>query len=138
MSMLPIEVILDTNFITIPAQFRVDIFSEAQRILEKRLEFVLLVSVVEEINTRFTEAESKSERRKFKIAKDLIDRCKIIDVTEGGKLTPVDDQLLDYAASVNGVLATNDKELRRKAHERRIPVLVLRGKKHLMLEGIVV
>ena len=138
MSMLPIEVIIDTNFITIPAQFGVDIFSEAQRILEKRLEFVLLMSVVEEINTKFTEAESKTEKRKFKIAKDLTDRCKIIDVTEGMEQTPVDSQLLDYAASANGVLATNDKELRRRALERGIPVLVLRGKKHLMLEGTVV
>ncbi|MHA1905327.1 MAG: type II toxin-antitoxin system VapC family toxin [Candidatus Thorarchaeota archaeon] len=136
--MLPIEVIIDTNFITIPAQFGVDIFSEAQRILEKRLEFVLLMSVVEEINTKFTEAESKTEKRKFKIAKDLTGRCKIIDVAKGMEQTTVDDQLLDYAASVNGVLATNDKALRRKAHERRIPVLVLRGKKHLMLEGTVV
>ncbi|MHA1935931.1 MAG: type II toxin-antitoxin system VapC family toxin [Candidatus Thorarchaeota archaeon] len=136
--MLPIEVIIDTNFITIPAQFGVDIFSEAQRILEKRLEFVLLMSVVEEINTKFTAAESKTEKRQFKIAKDLTDRCRIIDITEEMKQTSVDNQLLDYAASVNGVLATNDKELRRKAHERKIPVLVLRGKKHLMLEGTVI
>ncbi|MCK4484004.1 MAG: hypothetical protein KAU89_04220, partial [Candidatus Thorarchaeota archaeon] len=39
--------------------------------------------------------------------------------------------------SVKGALATNDKELRMKARERGIPVLLLRGKKRVVLEGSV-
>jgi rRNA-processing protein FCF1 len=49
----------------------------------------------------------------------------------------VDDQLLEYAVSVKGALATNDRELRMRARERRVPVLLLRGKKRVALEGSV-
>ncbi|MCK5240727.1 MAG: hypothetical protein KAR33_14320 [Candidatus Thorarchaeota archaeon] len=51
--------------------------------------------------------------------------------------TPVDDQVLAYAQSVKGVLATNDKELRVRAKSNGVPVLILRGMKYLVLEGYV-
>jgi len=51
---------------------------------------------------------------------------------------PVDDQLLEYTISVKGVLATNDRELRARARNRRISVLIMRGKKKLELVGTVI
>ena len=129
MSQLPLLIILDTNFLTIPADFGIDIFSEAETILERQLKFVLLQSVVEEI-------EEKGDHKKFRIAKSLFDRCDIEDVSESMSKLAVDDQLLEYTISRNGVLATNDKELRRKARKKGVPVLFLRGKKRLELEGM--
>jgi len=134
---MPIPVIMDTNFLTVPAQFGVDVFSEAERVLERRLEFVLLDSVLEEIKSKLERA-SRTEARMFRIALDLVERCTIVSVDETEKENPVDDQLLDYARSVEGVLATNDRELREKAKSRGIPILLLRGKKHLELEGSII
>ncbi len=109
-------------------------FSEAERLLERSIEFVLLRSVLEEIKSKFDRA-GKTESRSFKIALDLAQRCSIVEIDQSMRNSIVDDQLLDYASSVNGVLATNDRELRKKATMRGIPVLILRGKKHLQLIG---
>ncbi len=136
-SKVAFQVILDTNFLAVPAQFGVDIFSEIERVLERRVEFVLLESTVKEIDLKGGLGAGKTNRHVFKIAKDLIHRCKVVKVPESLTVMPVDDQLLEYASLVRGALATNDRELRRKARERRIPVLLLRGKKRVVLEGTV-
>jgi rRNA-processing protein FCF1 len=125
---LPLPVILDTNFIAIPAEFGIDIFSEAELLLERRLKFILLQSVVQEI-------EVKADEKNFRVAKALFDRCSIEEVSSSLNMLPVDDQLLEYTISINGILATNDRELRRKARKKGVPVLFLRGKKRLVLEG---
>ncbi len=133
---MPIPLILDTNFLTVPAQFGVDVFSEAERVLERRVEFVLLDSVIEEIKSKLERA-SRTETRIFRVALDLAERCTIVRTDSSLKGTPVDDQLLKYTKSVNGVLATNDRELRERATSQGMPVLLLRGKKYLALEGSV-
>jgi rRNA-processing protein FCF1 len=71
----------------------------------------------------------------FKVALDLTERCRVVEIDQSMKDFLVDDQLLEYAVSVRGVLATNDRELRERATERGVPVLMLRGKKHLELKG---
>jgi rRNA-processing protein FCF1 len=134
---MPLPVIMDTNFLTVPAQFGVDVFSEAERVLERGLEFVLLDSVFEEIKSKLERA-SRTEARMFRVALDLVERCTIVRVDESAKTKPVDDQLLDYTRSVRGVLATNDRELRERANSQGLPVLLLRGKKHLELEGSII
>jgi rRNA-processing protein FCF1 len=131
---LPLRVILDTNFLTIPAQFGVDVFSEAERVLERSVEFILLESVVDEIKAKL-EKSGKTESRMFRIALDLTERCKVVEIEQSMKDSLVDDQLLEYAVSVGGILATNDRELRERAADRGVPVLILRGKKHLELQG---
>ena len=133
---LALDVILDTNFLTIPAQFGVDVFSEAERVLEHKVEFVLLDSVVAEIRSNLEKA-GRAESRLFKVALDLTVRCRVVKASPKLKELRVDDQLLEYAVAVNGVLATNDRELRNKAADRGIPVLMLRGRSHLELEGTV-
>ncbi|MHA1965697.1 MAG: type II toxin-antitoxin system VapC family toxin [Candidatus Thorarchaeota archaeon] len=131
---MPLHVILDTNFLTVPAQFGVDVFSEAERVLERSVEFIILESVIDEIRAKL-ERSGKTESRLFKVALDLTKRCKVVEIDQSMKDFLVDDQLLEYAVSVSGVLATNDRELRERAAERGIPVLMLRGKKHLELKG---
>jgi rRNA-processing protein FCF1 len=131
---LPLRVILDTNFLTVPAQFGVDVFSEAERVLERSVEFILLESVVDEIKAKL-EKSGKTESRMFRIALDLTERCKVVEIEQSMKDSLVDDQLLEYAVSVGGILATNDRELRERAADRGVPVLILRGKKHLELQG---
>lgn len=136
MNTLPLQVILDTNFLTVPVQFGVDVFDEAERVLERSVEFVLLQSVIDEIKSKIERAR-KTESRMFNVALDLSKRCRVVTVDQPLRDLKVDDQLLEHATSVGGVLATNDRELRDKALERGIPVLMLRGKKHLELQGTI-
>jgi rRNA-processing protein FCF1 len=129
-----ILVVVDTNFLTVPYQFNIDIFSESKMILEQRVDFVILSSVLEEIN-RLAKNAKGSNKRAFRLALELAEDCKIVDVQESISEMAVDDQLIEHTAQVGGVLATNDKDLRARARARGVPVLLLRGKKRLVLEG---
>ncbi|MDF1539542.1 MAG: nucleotide-binding protein [Candidatus Thorarchaeota archaeon] len=134
---MPLIVVVDTNFIAVPAQFGVDIFSEAERVLERKLEFVMLSSALDELEMKIQMADNKTEVRHFRIAKELAKRCRVIETREEAIRQPVDDQILDYAQSVKGVIATNDKELKNRARSNGIPVLILRGMKYLALDGYI-
>jgi len=133
---LPVIVVLDTNILTVPAQFSVDIFAESERVVERRIEFVVLKSVIHELERKLEDAV-RTEKFKFKIALDFVERCTIIDLDELTSTKPVDDQVLEYALSVHGIVATNDKELREKSLDRGVPVLFMRGKKRLELQGTI-
>ena len=75
-------------------------FSEAERVLERSIEFVLLDSVLEEIRAKLAKG-GKTEKRMFSIALDLAKRCRIIDINQSLRSLPVDDQILIYVISVN-------------------------------------
>ncbi|TFF84801.1 nucleotide-binding protein [Candidatus Thorarchaeota archaeon] len=124
---------LDTNFLTVPARFGVDIFSEAERILDRRLEFVVLRSVVQELERKQAMA-SRTEVKQFRVALSLVDRCRV-EETEPDDDQSVDDQLLEHTKSIGGVLATNDRDLRDRAVSLGVPVLILRSKKRLEFVG---
>ena len=97
---------------------------------------MILDSVVAEIKSNLEKA-GRVESRLFKVALDLTERCRIVEVDPQFKEFKVDDQLLEHAVATNGVLATNDRELRNRAIERGVPVLLLRGRKHLELKGTI-
>ena len=134
---MPLPVIIDTNFIAVPAQFGVDIFAEAERVLERRLDFIIISSALNELERKLSTPSSKTEERHFRIARELVDRCRIVDPEGLAAIHDIDDQILEYTRSVNGVLATNDRGLRRKAKAIGVPVLILRGRKQLVLDGTV-
>ncbi|NHI83154.1 MAG: nucleotide-binding protein [Candidatus Thorarchaeota archaeon] len=134
MNDLAVLVVVDANFMTIPAQFNIDMFLEAERILERQPEFILLSSVLDEIEA-LGEGKGLTNRRIFGIARRLAERCTVIE--SPFPELPVDLQLLMYATSIKGILATNDRELRASARKQGIPVLYLRAKKHLSLEGLI-
>jgi len=131
---VPVTVVIDTNFIVVPAQFGIDIFTQAEAVLERSVRFEILSSVVSEIET-LSEKASATERRWFRIAKDFIDRCQVIEYESTMQGLSVDDEVLEYLTGTGHILATNDKELKKRARDRGISVLMLRGKKRLMLEG---
>ncbi|MBN2229790.1 MAG: nucleotide-binding protein [Candidatus Thorarchaeota archaeon] len=133
---MPLIVVLDANILTVPGQFGVDIFAESKRILEKRIEFVVLDSVVRELERKL-EISGRIESRIFRIALDLIDSNDVTVVEGQSKEMPVDEQILQFAQTSQGVLATNDRGLREQALSQGIPILFLRGKKQLQLMGTI-
>ncbi|MFW9931676.1 MAG: PIN domain-containing protein [Candidatus Thorarchaeota archaeon] len=137
MSIMPLSVVIDTNFIAVPAQFGVDIFAEAERVLERKLEFIILSSSLNELKRKLDFPTSKTEERHFRIALELVNRCTIVGPEGLPSIDNVDDQILEYTRSVEGVLATNDRALKKKAKAFGVPVLILRGQKQLVLDGSV-
>ncbi len=119
------KVLLDTNALTIPYQFRIDIFQEIEKQIPKP-EYVTLESVVKEL-------ERIDDKKASKMAKQLIKAYGIKIVREKGK---TDDALLRYAKKENAVLFTNDKELRVRAKKAEVKTAYMRQKKRIFVEGM--
>lgn len=120
------KIILDTNFLTIPYQFNVDIFEEIDRIMEEDYELITLDRVVEELKNMI---KSKGKDAvAAKIALELIKKknVKIISTNEKN----VDNALIKLADE-NTIVATNDRVLRKRIKDKNVKVLYLRSKKHL-------
>jgi len=130
---MTIKVILDSNFLFIPAQFKIDIFTQLLTLLNQRFEPILLSATHQELQT-MAEKGSPSRRKKALLALKLAEKCRLINVEKGAEETN-DDVILRVAAEWKSPVATNDRELRRKLRAQNIPVIFLRGKNRLELEG---
>ena len=122
------KIILDTNFLMIPYQFKVDIFEEMNRIIEEKHELVTLNSVIEELK-RLTKSKGKDSVA-AKIGLELIKRKRIKIIKTKEKKT--DDAILKLADK-NTIVATNDRLLIQRLKNRNIKIIYLRGIKHLSL-----
>lgn len=124
------RIILDTNFLMICEQFKVDIFTEIDRICLFKYKLYVVDKTIDELKKIIEEQKGK---HKFaaKIALQLIKKKKIsvIKTKEGH----VDDLILDLLGK-NTILATQDALLRKKAVKKGIKVIFLRSKNYLVLK----
>ncbi|MFP4045903.1 MAG: PIN domain-containing protein [Candidatus Aenigmatarchaeota archaeon] len=119
-----LTVILDANFLMIPEQFGIDIFSELDSLIEKEYRTVTVDVVMSELRglTRNSGKGGKAAGLALKLAEE-----KGIDIIETERLRG-DDAILDAAKKMeNASVATNDKELKKRCEEASIPVIYLRG-----------
>jgi len=128
-----VKVVVDSNFLFIPAQFHIDIFEGLTKLLNQRFEAVLLSTTYNEL-LKMAEKGSPSRRKQASVALKLAEKCRVVDVAKNREETN-DDVILRIAALWKSPVATNDRELRKKLRNRSIPVIYLRGKSHLELEG---
>lgn len=112
------NVILDANALLMPFQFSINLDQEIRRIIGSHTAYVPS-SVVKELR-------GLGEKAAFQLSK----KYKKIEVNSTG-----DDGVLEAAKSLDGVIVTNDKELKMRALDQKIPVGFLRSKSHLELEG---
>ncbi|UCE29782.1 MAG: hypothetical protein JSV85_03465 [Candidatus Bathyarchaeota archaeon] len=127
------KVILDSSFLFIPSQFRVDIFKELARILSRGFDPVLLSPTRTEL-LRMAEKGSPKMRQQALLALELAEGCLIINVEQSPEETH-DDVIVRVAEDWKCPVATNDKELRKRLRIIRMPVIYLRQKSHLEVEG---
>ncbi len=109
-------------------------FEELARLLNQRFEPVLLSPILQELKT-MAEKGSPSRRKQASLALKLAEKCSIIDI-EKNRDESNDNVILRVANLWNSPVATNDQELRNKLRARNIPVIHLRGKNQLELEGV--
>ena len=121
-----VRIILDTNFLLIPAQFNVDIFTEINRIVLEKHQLFVLDKTVDELKKLSTNPkQSLKNRRAAKLGLQLLKAKKVKVLKVKGE--SVDDIL----ASIKGyIIATQDIELKRRIKGKKI---VLRAKKKLVL-----
>lgn len=130
---MTLQVILDSNFLFIPSQFQIDIFEELLTLLNRQFELVLLSVTLQEIHTMAKKGSPKM-RRQALLARKLAERCRIVQVRRGMEETH-DDVVVRIAQELKCPVATSDRALRKRLRRNGIPVIFLREKTHLALEG---
>lgn len=113
-----IRVILDTNGLLMPFQFSLNLDEEIQGLVGAAQIYVPS-SVMKELEGLDNEAPIELARKYRKI-----------DVEQEG-----DQGVLEAANKLDGVIVTNDKELKKRAIRQKIPVAYLRSKSHLEMVG---
>lgn len=121
-------IILDTNFLLLPAQKKVDIYSEIERIFPEKVEIAVLDRSLEELEQIALKGRQK-EKLQVKLAKALLktQNIKIVPCDQEGS---VDDLLVDWAKK-GYIIATEDQELR---HRIKHNLVTLRQGKYLIFK----
>jgi len=132
-----IPVLLDSNILMTLVQFKVDIFEQIRGLVEGRVEFVVLKPVYEELKRIAEEGKPKARMQASLALKLCRERCKIVNL-ELGEGESVDDFMLRVSKEWKCPVATNDRELRRRLRKAGGPVIYLRQKSFLEMEGAIV
>jgi len=130
-----IKVILDSSFLFIPTQFHIHIFEELAKLLNRRYEPLLLSSTYNELRT-IAERGSERLRRQAKLALRLAQKCHLLEVEKGAEESH-DDVIVRVALTMPVCVATNDRTLRKRLRRNNVPVIYMRQKSHLAIDGAI-
>ena len=125
------KILLDTNFLLAVYQFKVDIFSEIERICNFNYELYVLDKTVGELKN-IAEKQKGKHKEAARIAMQLLKLKNVKEVKSGSK-KHTDDAILDCSIKEGYLVATQDKDLKRKLINHGIEVIVLRQKKFLAI-----
>ena len=116
--------LLDANFLMLPAQMGVDIFEELQALIPAKFELATSRMAVFELMRIAAKAGKHSPCAK--IALRMVEkRVSVLESTEN-----VDDWLLKEGIG-GAVVCTNDKELIKRLREKRVKVVRVMGRSRL-------
>jgi len=113
-----------------PLQFNIDLF---EGLLELLGAYDALVPAEVVYELRGLSAGCGKDAAAARFGLTVASRCTVLPELTGD--IPVDDKVIISAEMFNGVVVTNDRELRKRLIQRRIPVVVLRSRCKLELIG---
>ncbi len=119
--------LLDANFLILPAQFKVDIFSELRKF--GRPELYTLDLVVDELK-KLAKAQGRSAVN-AKLALDLLKKKNVEVLKTKEKKKSADDELL-MMAGMGYIVCTQDAGLIKRLKAKKSMAVTLRQKKHLV------
>jgi rRNA-processing protein FCF1 len=129
-----VEVIMDSNALFAPLQFKIDILGELERLLDRRFELILLSPVRNELEMLASNSPPKT-RRIAAFALEYAKKCRLVEVHSSAKT--VDDAIVETAAKCRSPVFTNDAQLRKRLRNISVPVIYVRQKSHLAIEGMI-
>ena len=132
---MTLQIIIDSNILLLTAEGQFNLHAEIERLVPQKHRLIFLASCVEELD--LVAKKSRKLASSVKLAKEIGSKLEIIDDNNTSQKF-VDDKILEYAiANQPCVVATNDKELKRKVRKQQIPVIFVKTKSHLELLGTV-
>jgi len=110
-----------------------NIFEELANLLKQRYEPILLSPTYEEL-LKIAEKGSPKMRQQVSLALKLAEKCQIVNV-EKQVNEMHDDVIVRLASEWKCPVATNDRVLRKRLRHINVPVIYLRQKSRLEMEG---
>jgi hypothetical protein len=132
---LPIKVIFDSNFLAIPGEFRIDIFEEVEKLLDTRIDGIILSPVLDELE-KMSRSKSVKKAKMAMLALDFAKKLRNVRVTLEQN-EEVDNLILRTAKEMRCPVATNDKKLKKKLRDIKLPVIYLRQRSRIVIEGVI-
>ncbi len=125
------KIIIDTNFLMIPWQFKVDIFSEFDRICQFNYQLYVFDETLNELENIAEKSKGK-DKKAAQFALKLLKFKKIKTIKSGNK----DVDLLILENTDKGTfIATLDKKLKKELLKNGHPVIILRQERYLQIIG---
>jgi uncharacterized protein len=131
----PLKIIIDSNVFFVPLQFKIDIFAEMEKLLNRNIELILLSPVKNELEM-LAKKSSPDIVKKAKFALSIASMCTFIKVKEK-RLELTDDAILRVASQWKSPVFTNDKALKKKLRDISVPVIYVRQKSRLEIDGLI-
>ena len=137
---IEMKIFLDTNFLLIPALFKVDIFAEIERICSFNYELIIIDKTLDELKNIIASAKNAGKHKKaaklaFTIAENAVktNQLKILETNKDDKVKTVDRILLEIAKNEKICVATQDKQLKKLLRLLGAKIIDLRKKQYLIL-----
>jgi rRNA-processing protein FCF1 len=131
----PVKVILDSNALFVPFQFKIDIFDCLEQLLERNFELILLSPVKRELEV-LAKKSSPKMRKNAVYALQLAEKCRYVEVdAPASALT--DDVIVKIAGEWKAVVFTNDRQLKQRLRDISVPVIYVRQKSRLEIDGMI-
>jgi rRNA-processing protein FCF1 len=121
-------VILDTNFLLVPFQFKIDILRELEYLLETSHHYVISSKTMDELR-KLGKAIGK-DGMAARLAIKLVEaNSSKIEMIKSSKY--VDEWIVEYAKHNHAIVCTNDSDLRKKLKSLDIKVISMKSKSKL-------
>ena len=129
----PPKIILDANALFVPVQLNIDILDELKKLLNRNFEAILLSPTRQEIE-RIAKKGSSEMRKQAEYALKLAEKCRVLNVARGRE-TSTDDVIVQVASKHKYAVFTNDRQLRNRLRDINVPVIYVRQKSRLEIDG---
>jgi len=123
-----VKVLIDTNALLMPVQFKIDIFEEIREILGN-CRIITIDEVMNELKGIAKGSGKDASAARF----GTLLASKIDIVPSGSEAPTVDERIVEYALNNNCLVVTNDRALRERLLSKDIGVLSMRNQKKLEL-----
>ena len=119
------KIILDTNILIYAAKQKIDLVSQIKGRHGQSAEIIVPNLVKEELESLKTSAKKGSDKQAANLALQIIEFSNLKEIELYGK---TDDEIIIWAKQNKAVVATSDRELKRKLKSKGIIVFSLRQK----------
>jgi rRNA-processing protein FCF1 len=129
-------VIFDSSIVISLLECKVDPILDIERVLTTKFVPTVLSGTLLELKDLLRHSKGKKRKKKLALALKIVEKYKRLDYVPTDE-KEMDDVILKVATDLKAIVATNDGRLRKILTKMNIPVLFLREKSHIEMDGYV-